>query len=110
MLSRLQSTLSAARSEVYGTSGGEARGRAGRNRARDRERFSLPFRAMSAHRIAERGESVRRLERESFDALVVGGGITGAALAFDLSLRGLSVALIERDDFACATSSASSRL
>jgi glycerol-3-phosphate dehydrogenase len=44
------------------------------------------------------------------DVLVVGGGITGCGVALDLALRGLNVTLLERDDFACATSSASSRL
>ena len=51
-----------------------------------------------------------RLERGGFDAIVVGGGIAGAGIALDLALRGLDVALIERGDFAGATSSASSRL
>ena len=44
------------------------------------------------------------------DVLVVGGGITGAGIALDLALRGVRVALVERDDWASATSSASSRL
>ncbi len=51
-----------------------------------------------------------RLSREHFDVLVVGGGINGAGIARDAALRGLSVALIERDDFASGTSSRSSRL
>jgi glycerol-3-phosphate dehydrogenase len=41
---------------------------------------------------------------------VVGGGINGAAIARDAAMRGLSVALIERGDFAGATSSRSSKL
>src|SRR4051812_27785366 len=45
-----------------------------------------------------------------FDVLVVGGGITGAGIARDAVLRGLSVALVEKDDFAAGTSSRSSRL
>ena len=40
----------------------------------------------------------------------MGGGITGAGIARDAALRGLSVALIEQDDFAGGTSSRSSRL
>ena len=44
------------------------------------------------------------------DVLVVGGGITGAGLALDLVARGLSVVLVEKDDWAAAASSASSRL
>lgn len=42
--------------------------------------------------------------------LIVGGGINGAGIARDAALRGLSVALVERDDFASGTSSRSSRL
>lgn len=44
------------------------------------------------------------------DVIVVGGGITGCGVALDLALRGLHVTLLEKNDFACATSSASSRL
>lgn len=47
---------------------------------------------------------------EDFDLLIVGGGITGASVARDAAMRGLKVALIERGDFACLTSSASSKL
>lgn len=45
-----------------------------------------------------------------FDVLIVGGGITGCGIARDAALRGLSVALVEKDDFASGTSSRSSRL
>jgi glycerol-3-phosphate dehydrogenase len=50
------------------------------------------------------------LSGESFDLAVIGGGINGAAIARDAAMRGLSVALIERGDFAGATSSRSSKL
>src|ERR1700722_12901364 len=53
---------------------------------------------------------LNRLANEAFDLLVIGGGITGAAIARDASLRGLSVALIERNDFAHATSAHNSKL
>ncbi len=45
-----------------------------------------------------------------FDVIVVGGGITGAGIARDCALRGLKVALFEKNDFAWGTSSRSSKL
>lgn len=50
------------------------------------------------------------LEGRIFDLLVIGGGITGAGVARDAAMRGLEVALVEKDDFASGTSSRSSRL
>ncbi len=47
---------------------------------------------------------------EMFDIIIIGGGITGAAVAYDAASRGLSVALVEKQDFGCATSSATSKL
>src|SRR5919205_2283852 len=44
------------------------------------------------------------------DLLVIGGGINGAGIARDAAGRGLSVVLVEREDLAAATSSASSKL
>src|SRR5262245_48325651 len=51
-----------------------------------------------------------RLLQEHHDLLVVGGGIHGAGVARDAALRGLRVAVIERGDWACGTSSRSSKL
>ncbi len=51
-----------------------------------------------------------QLRSGPFDLLVVGGGIYGAWTAYDAALRGLRVALVERNDWASATSSASSKL
>jgi glycerol-3-phosphate dehydrogenase len=42
-----------------------------------------------------RSATLDRLEREAFDCAVVGGGISGAGVAREASLRGLSVALLE---------------
>lgn len=53
---------------------------------------------------------LERLATERFDVLVIGGGITGAGIALDAATRGLSVALVERDDFASGTSSKSSKM
>jgi glycerol-3-phosphate dehydrogenase len=47
---------------------------------------------------------------DKFDLLVIGGGITGCGVARDAAMRGLNVALVERDDFASGTSGRSSRL
>ncbi|MEO1620031.1 MAG: glycerol-3-phosphate dehydrogenase/oxidase [Cyanobacteria bacterium J06632_3] len=44
------------------------------------------------------------LANQSFDLLVIGGGMHGACVAWDATLRGLSVALVEQSDFASATS------
>jgi glycerol-3-phosphate dehydrogenase len=59
---------------------------------------------------ATRAATLARLASESFDLLVVGGGATGAAIARDAALRGLSVALVDAGDFAGQTSSHSSKL
>src|SRR2546421_9891038 len=58
----------------------------------------------------DRASSLRRLTDESFDVVVIGGGITGAGVALDAASRGLRTALVERDDFASGTSSKSSKL
>ena len=52
----------------------------------------------------------RKLADETFDLLVIGGGVYGAWTAYDAALRGLRVALVERSDWASGTSSASSKL
>jgi len=59
---------------------------------------------------ASRSDALARLGAHSFDVLVIGGGITGAGVARDAAMRGLSVALVEGSDFASGTSSRSSRL
>ncbi|WP_121255678.1 glycerol-3-phosphate dehydrogenase/oxidase [Nocardioides ferulae] len=46
----------------------------------------------------------------AYDVLVVGGGITGAALAYEAASRGCTVALVEADDFGAATSAATGKL
>jgi len=54
--------------------------------------------------------TLRRMARETFDVVVIGGGITGAGVALDAATRGLSVALVEARDLAAGTSSRSSKL
>ncbi|HEX5300963.1 MAG TPA: glycerol-3-phosphate dehydrogenase/oxidase [Streptosporangiaceae bacterium] len=57
-----------------------------------------------------RAASLARMAEDAFDVLVIGGGITGTGIALDAASRGLSVALVEKDDFAAGTSGRSSRL
>ena len=59
---------------------------------------------------AERAAAVARMRTETFDVLVVGGGVTGCGTALDAVTRGLSTALVEARDFAAGTSSRSSKL
>ncbi len=57
-----------------------------------------------------RQEVLDRLAGAAVDLLVVGGGITGAAIAHLAARRGVRVVLVDRGDFASGTSSRSSRL
>ena len=65
---------------------------------------------MSGFDADTRTQNLRRMERDTFDLLVIGGGIVGAAIARDAATRGLATALVERGDFASGTSGKTSRL
>lgn len=58
----------------------------------------------------ERTAALDRMATETFDVVVVGGGVTGVGCALDAATRGLSVALVEQRDLASGTSSRSSKL
>jgi glycerol-3-phosphate dehydrogenase len=60
--------------------------------------------------LARRKAALAALGTESFDVLVIGGGINGAGIARDAAMRGLRTAVVERSDFASGTSSRSSKL
>ena len=53
---------------------------------------------------------IENYANEAFDILVIGGGITGACVAYDAASRGLNVALVEKSDFGGATSAATSKV
>ena len=57
-----------------------------------------------------RADALKAFEGDSFDLVVIGGGVTGAGVALDAASRGYSVALVERGDYASGTSSRSSKL
>src|SRR4029077_19453940 len=59
---------------------------------------------------ADRVSRLNGIDTATFDAVVIGGGMAGAGVARDLVLRGASVALFEKGDFASGTSSKSSKL
>jgi glycerol-3-phosphate dehydrogenase len=63
-------------------------------------------------RIPPRQEQLAGLKNPAnkFDVLIIGGGASGAGCALDAASRGLKVAMVERDDFACGTSSRSTKL
>ena len=67
-------------------------------------------RAIDGLSLRTRAANLARMQREAFDIVVIGGGITGAGVALDAASRGLSVALVEKGDFASGTSSRSSKL
>src|SRR5215216_3192987 len=60
--------------------------------------------------MLSRKNALEALSADSFDVVVIGGGITGAGVALDAASRGYSVALVERDDYAVGTSSRSSKM
>lgn len=57
-----------------------------------------------------RTREIAELQGRRFDLVIIGGGIAGCGIARDATLRGLSVLLVEKDDLASGTSSASSKL
>lgn len=58
----------------------------------------------------EREQIKSALSGQTFDVLVIGGGITGAGIALDAATRGMTTALVEMQDFAAGTSSRSTKL
>jgi len=58
----------------------------------------------------DRNEIISECQSTVFDIVVIGGGITGAGVARDAAIRGLKVALFEKNDFASGTSSTTSKM
>lgn len=65
---------------------------------------------MKSFSYVDRQKNIQKLKTVHFDLFVIGGGINGAGVARDASLRGMSVGLVEANDFASGTSSRSSKL
>ena len=79
----------------------------GRLRLPGRPAYNRAVRPLSAE---TRLQHLAGMADRVLDVLVIGGGITGAGVALDAAARGLSVGLVEREDFASGTSGRSSRL
>ena len=72
---------------------------------------SRKFTGVSPHLdLRDRRRAFDAVDGQQFDLIVIGAGITGAGVARDAALRGLSVALIEARDIASGTSSRSSKM
>ena len=65
---------------------------------------------MPFNSIPNRNNYIDQVLNTPFDLVVIGGGITGAGIAWDATLRGLKVLLLEQNDFASGTSSKSTKL
>ncbi len=65
---------------------------------------------VTSHSANNRINLLTKLQQDTFDCIIIGGGITGAGLANAAASSGLKVALVEADDFASGTSSKSTKL
>jgi glycerol-3-phosphate dehydrogenase len=65
---------------------------------------------MNSFSSINRNQDVGNLAAEDFDIIIIGGGITGAGIALDASIRGFRTLLVEKKDFAWGTSSRSTKL
>ncbi len=65
---------------------------------------------MNSFSFLDREKNVKKMTEKVFDLVIIGGGINGAGLAREAASRGLTVALVEANDFSFGTSSRSSKL
>jgi len=65
---------------------------------------------MELFSVKQRNHYLRKMAESQLDLFVIGGGITGAGIAWDASVRGMKVGLVEMNDFASGTSSRSTKL
>lgn len=65
---------------------------------------------MKTFSFQDRLQNIEKMKEQEFDLVIIGGGINGAGVARDATARGMSVALVEGNDFASGTSSRSSKM
>jgi len=57
-----------------------------------------------------REKIIQKVQRTQYDVVIIGAGITGAGVAREAAMRGLSVAVVDMQDFAAGTSSRSTKM
>ena len=60
--------------------------------------------------VLDRKQQLQTIQASTFDLIIIGGGVTGAGIGLDAASRGLSVCLVEKNDFASGTSNKSTKL
>ena len=50
--------------------------------------------------VLDRKQQLETIQASTFDLIIIGGGVTGAGIGLDAASRGLSVCLVEKNDFA----------
>ena len=70
----------------------------------------LYIRSVSSYSSFQRSKLVEKAQEDTFDLVIIGGGITGAGIALDAASRGLKTLLLEKNDFSSGTSSKSTKL
>jgi len=78
-------------------------------RTKSLKKNKVKFKAMRFS-ILDREKQLKQVKSKTFDLIIIGGGVTGAGIALDASSRGMSVCLIEKNDFASGTSNKSTKL
>lgn len=65
---------------------------------------------MNKFSFNQRTEILKQAEKETYDLIVIGGGVTGCGIALDAASRGIKTLLIDKNDIASGTSSKSTKL
>lgn len=73
-------------------------------------RYLKKMLVMHTFSVGQRHSMLNQIATNSFELIVIGGGITGAGIALDAASRGISTLLVEKNDFASGTSSRSTKL
>lgn len=90
--------------KIEGWESAVSRTRSGYVESIEKEKTPLRF------SILDRKRYIKKAKSKKFDVVIIGGGVTGAGIALDAATRGMSVCLIEKNDFASGTSNKSTKL